>query len=106
MSYFQNFHFSNFSFPEAFAKRCISGVLRSGMSYFQSFHFSIFSFPEAFFLQNVAFPDFGNWDVFFTKVLFFGFLISKKLFFAKRCISGSLESGMAYFESIFFLIFC
>src|SRR5256885_10570082 len=106
MSYFQIFHFSIFSFPEAFfrktlhfrssalwnvlfpkfsffdfqlprsffsQKRCISGVLHSGMSYFQSFHFSIFSFPEAF--------------------------------FAKRCISGVLHSGMSYFQSFHFSIF-
>src|SRR2546430_682520 len=75
MSYFQTFHFSIFSFPEAifFAKRCISGVLRYEMSYFQSFHFSIFSFPEAF--------------------------------FSKRCISGVLRSEMCYFQSFHFSIF-
>src|SRR5256885_16510063 len=38
-----------------FAKRCISGVLHSGMSYFQSFHFSIFTFPEAFFIKTLPF---------------------------------------------------
>src|SRR5256885_5815335 len=76
MSYFQSFHFSIFSFPEAFffAKRCISRVLHSGMSYFQSFHFSIFSFPEAFFS-------------------------------VKRFISGVLHSGMSYFQSFHFSIF-
>src|SRR2546421_145287 len=83
MSYFQNFHFSNFSFPEAFAKRCISGVLHSGMSYFQSFHFSIFSFPEAFFPQNAAFPEFCALECLISKVLIFRFLASKKFFFRK-----------------------
>src|SRR2546429_345859 len=106
MSYFQSFHFSIFSFPEAFfslnaafaefctlecliskvfifrflasqklffAKRCISGVLHSGMSYFQSFHFSIFSFPEAFFSQTVAFRRSAVWDILFAKVSFFDF---------------------------------
>src|SRR5438132_1012707 len=116
MSYFQSFHFSIFSFPEAFfpqnaafpefctlecliskvfifrflasqklffAKRCISGVLRSGMSYFQSFHFSIFSFPEAFFSQNAAFPEFCTLQCLISKVFIFRFLASQKLFFCK-----------------------
>src|SRR2546423_96224 len=117
MSYFQSFHFSIFSFPEAFffqkpafsefcnlecliskvfifrflvsqnlffAKRCISGVLRSGMSYFQSFHFSIFSFPEAFFSQNAAFPEFCTLECLISKVFIFRFLASQKLFFLQN----------------------
>src|SRR5256884_5717070 len=85
MSYFQSFHFSIFSFPEAFflEKRCISGVLRSGMSYFQSFHFSIFSFPEAFFSQNAAFPEFCALECLISKDFIFRFLASQKLFFRK-----------------------
>src|SRR5256885_1462752 len=106
MSYFQSFHFSIFCFPEAFfAKRCISGVLRSGMSYFQSFHFSIFSFPEAFFPQNAAFPEFCALECLISKVFIFRFLASQKLFSAKRCISGVLHSGMSYFQSFHFSIF-
>src|SRR5256885_1318992 len=85
MSYFQSFHFSIFSFPEAFflAKRCISRVLHSGMSYFQSFHFSIFSFPEAFFSQNAEFPEFCTLECLISKVFIFRFLASQKLFSRK-----------------------
>src|SRR5207253_2432483 len=177
MSYFQSFHFSIFSFPEAiflqnaafpefctlerliskvfifrflasqklfFAKRCISGVLHSGMSYFQSFHFSIFSFPEAFFFQKLLFfqfstlvtflshmssffyfhyfsffffyllsfsfflssdfPEFCTLERLISKVFIFRFLASQILFFAKRCISGVLHSGMPYFQSFHFSI--
>src|SRR5256885_2312465 len=129
MSYFQSFHFSIFSFPEAFflqnaafpefcalecliskvfifrflasqklifAKRCICGVLHSGMSYFQSFHFSIFSFPEAIFLQNAAFPEFCTLECLISKVSIFRFLASQKLFVSKRFICGVLHSGMTY----------
>src|SRR2546429_76770 len=98
------------------------------MSYFQSFHFSIFSFPEAFFPQNAAFPEFCTLECLISKVFIFRFLASQKLFFrkrlllrssalwnvlfpkfsfsifsfpeaffAKRCISGLLHSGMSYF---------
>src|SRR2546421_1312908 len=88
-----------------FAKRCISGVLPSGMSYFQSFHFSIFSFPEAIFLQNAAFPEFCTLECLISKVFIFRVLASQKLFFAKRCISGVLHSGMSYFQSFHFSIF-
>src|SRR5256885_85276 len=88
-----------------FAKRCISGVLHSGMSYFQSFYFSIFSFPEAFFSQNDAFPEFCTLECLISKVFIFRFLASQKLFFAKRCISGVLHSGMSYFQSFYFSIF-
>src|SRR5256885_63259 len=138
MCYFQSFHFSIFSFPEAFfpqnaqfpefctlecliskvfifrflasqklfsAKRCIYGVLRSGMSYFQSFHFSIFSFPEAFFPQDAAFPEFCTLECIISTVFIFRFLASQKLFFAKRCISGVLHSGMCFFQSCHFSIF-
>src|SRR2546430_2606764 len=85
MSFFQSFHFFIFSFPGAFffAKRCISGVLHSGMSYCQSFHFSIFSFPEAFFSQNAAFPEFCALKCFISKVFIFLFLASKMIFFCK-----------------------
>src|SRR5256885_803624 len=154
MSYFQSFHFSIFSFPEAFfsqnaafpefctlerliskvfifsflasqklffAKRCISGVLHSGMSYFQSFHFSIFSFPEAFFSQNAAFPRFCALECLISKVFIFRVFLSLKFFFlnfpfstfifpqtffsAKRCISRVLHSGMSYFQNFHFSIF-
>src|SRR5256885_811681 len=117
MSYFQSFHFSFFSFPEAFfsqnaefksffivecviskvfffrflaslklffAKRCISGVLHSGMSYFQCFYFSIFSFPDAFFSQNAAFPEFCALECLISKVFIFRFLASQKVLFRKR----------------------
>src|SRR5438105_858237 len=65
------------------AKRCISGVLHSGISYFQSFHFSIFSFPEAIFLQNAAFPEFCTLERLISKIFIFRFLASQKLFFRK-----------------------
>src|SRR5256885_7963572 len=79
---FPKFSFSIFIFPEAifFAKRCISGVLRSGMSYFQSFHFSIFSFPEAFFRKTLHFRSSALWNV-ISKDVIFRFLASHKLFF-------------------------
>src|SRR5207237_1146645 len=66
-----------------FAKCFISGVLCSVMSYFQSFHFSIFSFPEAFFPQNAAFPEFCTLECLISKVFIFRFLASQKLFFRK-----------------------
>src|SRR5256885_1984100 len=88
-----------------FAKRCISGVLHSGISYFQSFHFSIFSFPEAFFLQNAAFAKSCTLEYLISKVFIFRFLDSQKLFFAKRFISGVLHSGMSYFQSFLSSIF-
>src|SRR5256885_969522 len=75
------------------------------MSYFQSFHFSIFSFPEAFFSQNAAFPEFRTLECLISKVFIFRFLASQKLFFAKRCISGVHHSGMSYFQSFHFSIF-
>src|SRR5256885_390281 len=85
-----------------FAKRCISGVLRSGMSYFQSVHFSNFSFPEAFFSQNASFPEFCALECLISKFFIFRFLASPNFFFAKRCISGVLRSGMSYFQSFHF----
>src|SRR2546423_766469 len=138
MSYFQSFHFSVLSFPEAFfpqnaafpefctlecliskvfifrflasqklvfAKRCISGVLHSGMSYFQSFHFSIFSFPEAFFSQNAAFPEFCILELFISKVFFFLFLASPNFFFAKRSIFRVLYSLNSFFPNFLFSLF-
>src|SRR5207253_1568219 len=53
------------------------------MSYFQSFHFSIFSFPEAIFLQNAAFPECCTLERLISKVFIFRFLASQKLFFLK-----------------------
>src|SRR5256886_2396304 len=106
------------------------------MSYFQSFHFSIFSFPEAFFSQNAAFPEFCTLEclisivfilrflpshpffsanrcfsgfllseMFFFNVSIFRFLSSHNLFFAIRCIFGVLRSGTSYFQSFHFSIF-
>src|SRR3989440_490485 len=106
MSYFQSFQFSIFSFPEAFFRQNAAFpefcVLEC---YFQSFHFSIFSFPEAFFSQNAAFPEFFSLECLISKVFIFLFLISQKLFFAKRCISRVLFSGTSYFQSFHFSIF-
>src|SRR5256885_14583911 len=104
MSYFQSFHFSIFSFPEAifFAKRCISGVLHSGMSYFQSFHFSIFSFPEAIFLQNAAFPEFCTLECLISKVFIFRFLASQKLFLEKRFSFWRFHYRKSYFPKFHF----
>src|SRR2546421_340584 len=53
------------------------------MSYFQSFHFSIFSFLEAFFSQNAAFPEFCTLECLISKVFIFWFLAFKKFFFRK-----------------------
>src|SRR5256885_364731 len=75
------------------------------MSSFQSFYFSIFSFPAAFFSQNAALPEFCALECLLSKVFIFRFLASQKLFFAKRCISGVLHSGMSYFQSFHFSIF-
>src|SRR5438105_7652049 len=81
-----------------FAKRCISGVLHSGMSYFQSFRFSIFSFPEAIFSQNAAFPEFCALECLIYKVFFFRFLASQKLFFFKSVISVVFQTGIFLFK--------
>src|SRR2546421_541458 len=75
------------------------------MSYFQSFHFSIFSFPESFFSQLALFPVFCSLKFFIPKFFFFCFLFPQNFFFAKRCISGVLRSGMSYFQSFHFSIF-
>src|SRR5438105_4766834 len=106
MSYFQSFIFRFLASQKLFfAKRCISGVLHSGMSYFQSFHFSIFSFPEAFFSQNAAFPQFCTLECLIPKVFIFYFYLPRSFFFAKRFISCVLRSGMSYFQSFYFSIF-
>src|SRR5256885_839326 len=138
MSYFQTFHFSIFSFPEAFfpqnaafpesctlelliskvfifrflaprsfffAKRCISGVLHSGMSYFQSFHFAIFSFPEAIFSQNAAFLEFCTLECLISKVFIFPFLASQKLFFRKTLHFRSSALWNVLFTNFSFFAF-
>src|SRR5256885_12584172 len=135
MSYFQSFHFSIFSFPEAIflqnaafpefctLERLISKVFifrflapqklffrktlhfRSSALWnvlFPKFSFAIFSFPEAFFPQNAAFSEFCALECLISQVFIFRFLASQKLFFAKRCISGVLHSGMSYFQSFHF----
>src|SRR5256885_938096 len=106
MSYFQSFYFSIFSFPEAFFRKTLH--FRSSALWnilFPKFSFSIFSFPEAIFLQNAAFPEFCTLERLISKVFIFRFLASQKFFFAKRCISGVLHSGMSYFQSFHFSIF-
>src|SRR5207253_1784930 len=75
------------------------------MSYFQSFHFSIFSFPEAFFSQNAAFPEFCTLECLISKVFFFRFLASQKLFFRKTLLFRISESGNAFFQKFFFFFF-
>src|SRR2546429_1447180 len=90
--------------PFFFAKRCISGVLHSGMSYFQSFHFSIFSFPEPFFSQNAAFPEFCTLECLISKVFIFRFLASQKLFFRKTLHFRSCFC-LSYFHIFHFSIF-
>src|SRR5256886_4479071 len=93
---FPKFSFFDFLLPRSFffAKRCISGVLHSGMSYFQSFHFSIFSFPEAISLQTAAFPEFCTLECLISKVFIFRFLASQKLFFPETFNSRIPPSGM------------
>src|SRR5207237_5274098 len=74
---FPKFLFFDFQLPRSFffAKRCISGVLHSGVSYFQSFHFSIFSFPEVFFFLKLYIFGFLLFCVFFFKCFFFSFFV-------------------------------
>src|SRR5437868_2213162 len=91
-----NFFFYILYFFFFLSKLFISVVLLSVMSYFQSFHLSIFSFPEAFLSQNAAFPEFCALECLISKVLIFQFLASQKLFFAKRCISGVLHSRTSF----------
>src|SRR2546429_387422 len=107
MSYFQSFHFSMFCFPEAFffAKRCIAGVLRSGVPSLQFFLFTIFRSQEVFFSSFAVSPDFSALEFFISNFFFFLFLPPQSFFFAKRCISGVLRSGMSYFQSFHFSIF-
>src|SRR5207253_2419478 len=87
------------------SKRCISGALRSGMSYFQSFHFSIFSFPEAFFSQNAAFPEFCTLECLISKVFIFLFLASQKLFFRKTLHFRCSALWNVLFPKILFFFF-
>src|SRR5438105_3657289 len=75
------------------------------MSYFQSFHLSIFSFPEAFFSQNAAFAEFCTLECLISKVFIFRFLLSCMFFFGNLLIFGVLHSGMSYFQSFHFSIF-
>src|SRR2546421_478463 len=107
MSYFQNFHFLIFSFPEAvfsqnaaFPEFCTLECLISKV-----FIFRFLASQKLFFSQNAAFPGFCTLECLISKVLIFLFLASQKLFFAKRCISGVLDSGMSYFQSFRFSIF-
>src|SRR5207253_799572 len=88
-----------------FAKRCISGVLHSGMSYFQSFHFSIFSFPEAFFLQSAAFPEFFTVECFISKYLIYRFLVSQNFFFFSFFFFSWFFLFFIFFFPIFFFFF-
>src|SRR5256885_2214475 len=71
---FPKFSFSYFYLPRSFfsTKRCISGVLHSGMSYSQSF-FSAFSFQEAFFRKTLHFRSSALLNILFPKFLFFDF---------------------------------
>src|SRR5207237_1025412 len=99
--FFTVFFFSKFhSFLYFFL--FIFGVFLIVCFYFLIFHFFIFSFPEAFFSQNAAFPEFCDLECLFSKVFIFRFLLFQILFFAKRCISGVLRSGMSYFQSFHF----
>src|SRR3989440_445160 len=107
MSYFQNFHFLIFSFPEAvfsqnaaFPEFCTLECLISKV-----FIFRFLASQKLFFSQNAAFPEFCTLECLISKVFIFRFLASQKLFFAKRCISGVLRSGMSYFQSFNFSIF-
>src|SRR2546421_2390379 len=82
-----------------FQSSALSNVL------FQNFSFFDFKLPKAFFSQNAAFPEFCTLECLISKVFIFRFLASQKLFFAKRCISGVLQSGMSYLQSFHFSIF-
>src|SRR5256885_4568184 len=106
MSYFQSFHFSIFSFPEAFFRKTLhfrSSALWNVL--FPKFSFFDFQLPRSFFSQNAAFPEFCALECLISKAFIFRFLASQKLFFAKRCISAVLRSGMSYFQSFHFSIF-
>src|SRR5437868_90461 len=124
MSYFQSFHFpefffsQNFLFPEFCILEClISKVfifrfLASQMFFFCKtllfrclFLFSFFSFLLVTFWHNASFPTFFSLNSLFSYFLFFHFLLPRSFFFAKRCISGVLHSGMSYFQSFHFSSF-
>src|SRR2546421_379010 len=75
------------------------------MSYFQSFHFSIFSFPEAFFRKTLHFRSSALLDVLFPKFSFFDFYLPTNFFFAIPFISVFLIFGMFYFQIFLFFIF-
>src|SRR5256885_8161111 len=85
MSYFQSFHFSIFSFPEAFFRKTLhfrSSALWNVL--FPKFSFFDFFLPRSFFFsQNAAFPEFCTLDCLISKVFIFRFLASQKLFFCK-----------------------
>src|SRR3989442_7445936 len=107
MFYFQSFHFSIFSFPEAFFSQsaafpefCALECLISKV-----FIFRFLASQKLFFSQNAAFPEFCALERLISKVFIFRFLASQKLFSAKRCISRVLHSGMSYFQSFHFSIF-
>src|SRR5207237_1092287 len=75
------------------------------MSYFQSFHFSIFSFPEAFFPQNAAFPEFCTLECLISKVFIFRFLASQKLFFRKTLHFRISALWNVFFPKFSFFVF-
>src|SRR5256885_695445 len=75
------------------------------MSYFQSFHFSIFSFPEAFFPQNAAFPEFCTLNRLISKFFIFRFLASQNLFFRKPLLFCFSSLWIFLFQKFYFFIF-
>src|SRR5256885_770055 len=85
MSYFQSFHFSIFSFPEAFFRKTLhfrSSALWNVL--FPKFSFFDFQLPRSFFSQNGGFPGVWTLESLNSKVFIFRFLASQKLFFCKR----------------------
>src|SRR5256885_11839004 len=86
-----------------FAKRCISGVLHSGMSYFQSFHFSIFSFPEAFFakrcISGLLHSGMSYFQSFHFKIFSFPeAFFRKKLHFRSSALWNVLFPKFSFFD--------
>src|SRR5256885_1944997 len=75
------------------------------MSYFQSFHFSIFSFPEAFFSQNAAFPEFCALECLISKVFIFLFLASQKLFFSQNAAFPEFCTLECLISKVFIFLF-
>src|SRR5256885_810253 len=75
------------------------------MSYFQSFHFSIFSFPEAFFSQNAAFPEFCTLECLISKVFIFRFLASQKLFFPQIASFSEFCALKCFISKVFIFRF-